>query len=148
MQYKDIATKQNVSLSAYLSLYSPPVDWILECLAENSEDKQLITVLKQVQQHANRYAIFWYKFNCKPLLKYLATNNGNFQLKCSDESIQNFSVMFTLQICPAIFTLGPTIFSNVFSFMIGTCLDIMIPFLYFLMVQGVWITMHELHSYT
>lgn len=57
MVYKDIATKQNVSLMTYLSLYSPPVDWILECLAENSEEKQLLTVLKQVQQHANRYSV-------------------------------------------------------------------------------------------
>ena len=75
MQYKDIATKQNVSLSTYLSLYSPPVDWILECLAENSEEKQLITVLKQVQQHANRYVVFWYNFRCNLILDNPVANN-------------------------------------------------------------------------
>lgn len=49
-------TKQNISMSVYLTLYSPAVDWILMCMFDDCDDVLFDDILKQVNQSANRYA--------------------------------------------------------------------------------------------
>ncbi|KAF6031522.1 C16orf62 [Bugula neritina] len=46
-------TKQNISMSVYLTLYSPAVDWILMCMFDDCDDVLFDDILKQVNQSAN-----------------------------------------------------------------------------------------------
>jgi len=49
-----VISKRGVSVSTYLSLYSPAVDWLLTCMAYTA-DSELDKVLNQCSQHANRW---------------------------------------------------------------------------------------------
>lgn len=49
-----MVNKQNISVSTYLGLYSPSIDWILQCMCDGSEEQVLVDILKRVNEHANR----------------------------------------------------------------------------------------------
>ena len=49
-----ILTVQKLEMPSYLTLYSPALDWIMQCLAYKGSEDILMTVLEKVKTTVNR----------------------------------------------------------------------------------------------
>ena len=52
---QNILAVQKLDLPRYLTLYSPGLNWILQCLAHNASDAVLDEILVKCQKQCNRY---------------------------------------------------------------------------------------------
>ena len=52
---QNVLAAQTLDLSEYLTLYSPGLDWILQCVAHKAPEKTLVEVLEKSNKHCNRY---------------------------------------------------------------------------------------------
>ena len=48
---------QKLEMPRYLTLFSPALDWLLQCLAHKASDKALTGVLEKSREQVNRYVL-------------------------------------------------------------------------------------------
>lgn len=48
--------RQKVDFTAYMTLYSPALDWILQCIAHNAPESLLSQIMDRCKQQCNRFA--------------------------------------------------------------------------------------------
>jgi hypothetical protein len=51
---QNVLAGQKMALADYLGLYSPALDWIMQCVAHRASDAQLADVLDKVKTHSNK----------------------------------------------------------------------------------------------
>ena len=51
---QNVLAAQNLDLGEYLTLYSPALDWLLQCVAHKAKDSVLVEVLDKSNKHCNR----------------------------------------------------------------------------------------------
>ncbi len=51
---QNLLAVQKLELPRYLTLYSPALDWILQCLAHHASESVLVNVLEKARTKCNR----------------------------------------------------------------------------------------------
>jgi len=52
---QNILAAQKLELPRYFTLYSPGLDWLLQCIARNAPEQVLVEVLAKSKCHCNRW---------------------------------------------------------------------------------------------
>ncbi|XP_021918699.1 UPF0505 protein C16orf62 homolog isoform X2 [Zootermopsis nevadensis] len=98
-------SRQKVDLSTYLTLYTPALDWILQGVAANAPEKQLIEILAQCKEKCNNSALLLNTIMAAFKPSYIAARALQFielVSACEEEGFPQYLLFRTLGLCLAL----------------------------------------------